>query len=193
MAIRQPTARSSRPPARPRWQSKYHGVRMTPEQYLALPEEKPYLEYVDGMVLQKPMPQEEHGELIFRLSRKLGDWMDEHGGRAGPEVRAKLGDLPNYRLPDLSYWKPGIPRGEEAPPTLAVEVRSQDQTLAELRRKCEFLRSSGVEACWLIDPLTRTAEVFERRGARPVDTLSAACLPGFALALTDLFAVLDEE
>ena len=166
---------------------------MTPEQYLALPEEKPYLEYVDGMALQKPMPQEEHGELIFRLSLRLGAWMETHGGRAGAEVRAKLGELPNYRLPDLSYWKPGIPRGEEAPPTLAVEVRSKDQAVAELRRKCEFLRSSGVEACWLIDPVSGSAEVFEGRAksGRRVETLTAQCLPGFELALSDLFAILD--
>lgn len=194
MAIRQPTAPRTKAPTRPRWQSKYHGVRMTPEQYLALPEEKPYLEYVDGVVLQKPMPQEEHAELIFRLSLRLGIWMESNGGRAGPEARARLGDLPNYRLPDLSYWKPGIPRGNEAPPTLAVEVRSKDQTLAELQRKCEFLRASGVEACWLIDPSTRTAQVFEGRSkkARAVDVLRAECLPGFELPLSDLFAVLDD-
>ncbi len=166
---------------------------MTPEQYLALPEEKPYLEYIDGMALQKPMPQEEHAELVAELIHRLKTWMAEHGGRIGPEARAKLGDLPNYRLPDLSYWKPGIPRGEEAPPTLAVEVRSKVQAVAELRRKCEFLRSSGVEACWLIDPVSRTAEVFEGRAksGRRVETLTAQCLPGFELALGDLFAILD--
>ncbi len=193
MAIRQPNHPRPKPPARPRWQSKYHGVRMTPEQYLALPEEKPYLEYIDGMALQKPMPQEEHAELVAELIHRLKTWMAEHGGRIGPEARAKLGDLPNYRLPDLSYWKPGIPRGEEAPPTLAVEVRSKVQAVAELRRKCEFLRSSGVEACWLIDPVSRTAEVFEGRAksGRRVETLTAQCLPGFELALGDLFAILD--
>ena len=194
MAIRQPRPKRIKPPGRPKWQSKYHGVRMTPEEYLALPEEKPYLEYVDGMVMQKPMPNEDHAELIFRLSLRLGAWMTNFGGRAGPEARAKLGELPNFRLPDLSYWKPGIPRGEQAPPTLAVEIRSKDQTLAELRRKCEFLRSTGVEACWLIDPVARTAELYEgRRKSVRIETLSAECLPGFELPLGDLFAVLDQE
>jgi len=169
-------------------------VRMTPEQYLALPEEKPYLEYVDGVVLQKPMPQEEHVELVAELIYQLKIWMKVHKGRTGPEARAKLGKLPNYRLPDLSYWKPGIPRGHQAPPTLAVEVRSKAQTLAELQRKCEFLRASGVEACWLIDPSTRTAQVFEGRArkGRAADVLRAECLPGFELSLGDLFSVLDD-
>ncbi len=194
MAIRQPNSPHPKGPTRPRWQSKYHGVRMTPEQYLALPDEKPYLEYVDGLVLQKPMPQEEHVELVAELIYQLKIWMKVHRGRIGPEARAKLGDLPNYRLPDLSYWKAGIPRGGEAPPTLAVEVRSREQTLAELQRKCEFLRVSGVEACWLIDPVSRTAQVFDARAekGRDAQVLSAECLPGFELPLVELFAVLDD-
>jgi Uma2 family endonuclease len=193
MAIRQPGKQRIKAPRRPSWQSKYHGVRMTPEEYLALPEEKPYLEYVDGMVVQKPMPNEEHGELAFEIGHRIKLWQRHQRGRIGVEVRAKLGELPNYRLPDVSYWKPGIPRGNEAPPTLAVEVRSKDQTVAELRRKCEFLRSTGVEACWLIDPFARTAEIYEgSHQARRIDVLAAECLPGFALALDDLFAVIDE-
>ncbi len=193
MAIRQPNPPRTRPPTRPKWQSKYHGVRMTPEEYLALPEEKPYLEYVDGVVLQKPMPNEDHGELAFRVGHLIQLWLGTRPGRIGVEVRAKLGELPNYRLPDVSYWKPGIPRGEGAPPTVAVEIRSPDQTLAELRTKCEFLRRSGVETCWLIDPVNRSAEVFEGRkhAGTPVTVLKAESLPGFELPLADLFAILD--
>jgi Uma2 family endonuclease len=194
MAIRQPRQAPGKPkpPTRPKWQSKYHGVRMTPEQYLALPEEKPYLEYIDGMVVQKPMPNKDHGELVAELILHLKLWIRAHKGRIGPEVRAKLGDLPNYRLPDVSYWKPEIPREDEGPPTLAVEVRSKDQTLAELRRKCRFFLSTGVEACWLIDPYARKAEIFEgKRDSEPIELLTAACLPGFELQLSELFAVLD--
>ena len=167
---------------------------MTPEQYLALPEEKPYLEYVDGMVMQKPMPNEEHSEVARELAYHLTVWLKRRRlGRAGVEARAKLGELPNYRLPDISYWKPGIPRGDQAPPTLAVEIRSPDQTIAELRRKCEFLRSSGVEACWLIDPGARTAELFQGSDSgSAVDVLTASCLPGFELSLAELFSVLDD-
>ena len=194
MAIRQPSAPRAKPPTRPRWQSKYHGVRMTPEEYLALPEEKPYLEYVDGVVLQKPMPNEEHSQLALEVGYHIRLWLRGRKGRAGVEARAKLGDLPNYRLPDVSFWKGDVPSGDQAPPTLAVEIRSPGQTVAELRRKCEFLRRSGVETCWLVDPVTRTAEVFEgrKKTGTPVTILAAQSLPGFELALSDLFAILDD-
>ena len=195
MAIRQPSPPNVKPPTRPKWQSKYHGVRMSPEQYLTLPEEKPYLEYIDGMVVQKPMPNEQHGLLAFRIGYLIQVWLDAKPARIGVEVRARFGELPNFRLPDLSFWRPDAPFGNQEPPSLAVEILSPNQSLAELRRKCEFLRSTGVETCWLIDPEQRTAELFEGRSrkGRAVDVFAAECLPGFALPLAELFSVLSED
>ena len=195
MAIRQPKQpNAQRPPRRPAWQSPYHGVRMTPEQYLALPEEKPYLEYVDGMVVQKPMPNKLHSKIALEIGVLIRGWTRENGGEAGVEARTKAGELPNYRLPDISFWKPGYEGGDDDPPTLAIEIRSPDQTLAELRAKCRFFRANGVEACWIIDPKSRSAELFEgeRDGEHLASdgVLTAACLPGFELHLAELFTVL---
>ena len=196
MAIRQPKPKAGRPPRRPAWQSRYHGVRMTPEQYLALPEEKPYLEYVDGMVIQKPMPNKRHSQLAAELAFHIRLWIRDHGGSAGVEARNKAGELPNYCLPDVSFWKPGYEGGDDDPPTLAIEIRSPDQALAEPRRKCRFFRENGVEACWIIDPKSRTAEVFEgeRDGERigADGSLATGCMPGFELPLTELFMVIGE-
>jgi Uma2 family endonuclease len=165
---------------------------MTPEEYLALPEEKPYLEYVDGMVVQKPMPSSNHAKLALEVGTFLRLWTREHGGSAGVEARMRLGDLPNYRLPDVSLWGPGRPSGDDTIPTLAVEIRSEGQTVLELVRKCETLRQSGVEACWLVDPIARTGMVFEAgREGLTVTTFTAQSLPGLALPLKDLFAVTD--
>jgi Uma2 family endonuclease len=197
MAIRQPKhPRAERAPRRPAWQSPYHGVRMTPEQYLALPEVKPYLEYVDGMVIQKPMPNKRHSKLAVEVAFFIRLWIREHGGAAGVEARNKAGELPNYRLPDVSFWKPGYEGGDDDPATLAIEIRSPDQTLAELRRKCRFFRDNGVEACWIIDPESRSVEVFE--GARDGECidgdgfLTTGCMPGFELPLAELFAVIED-
>ena len=167
---------------------------MTPEQFLALPEEKPYLEYVDGMVVQKPMPTSEHGILAGELSFHLATYRRVHGGAMGAEVRAALGDLPSYRLPDVSYWAPDNKVEDDKPPSLAVEIRSRSQTLDELREKCRVFRRSGVETCWLVDPVERTAELFEgRRDGVQASQLTAASMPGFELKVADLFAALDEQ
>ena len=194
MAVRQTHARIERP-RRPSWQSRYHGVRMTPEQFLALPEEKPYLEYVHGMVLQKPMVNSVHAKIAARLAMKVGNHAEQHGGYVGVEARTAVGALPNYRLPDVTYWAAGRPSGDDSLPTLAVEVRSPSQTMAELREKCRYFRANGVDACWLIDPDARSAEIFEGdddgKLVGPDGSLTAASLPGFALRLEELFAVID--
>jgi Uma2 family endonuclease len=169
---------------------------MTEEQYLSLPEEKPYLEYVDGVVLQKPMPNAEHGVLVAEVIIELGLYRRSYGGSLGPERRVRLGDAGNYRLPDASYWAPGRPHGDDSIPTLAVEVRSPGQAMVELRQKCRVYRSAGVDLCWLFDPQTRTVEIFE--GSRdadvlgPEERLESPQLPGLSLSPAALFAILDE-
>ncbi len=194
MAIRQPGSARPKIPTRPRWQSRYHGVRMTPEQFLALPEEKPYLEYIDGLVVQKPMPTSEHGLLVIELGSVLREYRRAHGGAVGADARAALGDLPSYRLPDVSYWAPGNHVADDKLPSVAVEIRSRSQTLEEQREKCRVFRRSGVEACWLIDPVSRSAELFEaRQDGVPVSKLTAVCMPGFELTVADLFSALDEQ
>ena len=44
---------------------------MSAREYLALPEEKPYLEYIDGVVEQKPMVNAQHGRTVARLDHRF--------------------------------------------------------------------------------------------------------------------------
>lgn len=168
---------------------------MSEDEYLALPEEKPYLEYIDGVVLQKPMPNKSHSILIEAILYAIGTYRRKFGGSSGPEGRVRLPDGTGYRLPDLAYWAPSRPHEDDSVPSVAVEVRSPGQTMAELRRKCRSFRANGVDVCWLVDPPSRTVEVFEgERDGEPLSadaTLETPVMPGFSLSLTDLFAVLD--
>ena len=62
---------SPKPPKNEFPVSKCHGRRMTEAEFLALPEEEPYLEYVDGVVLQKPMPNKSHTEIVAELVTEI--------------------------------------------------------------------------------------------------------------------------
>ena len=190
MAIRQP-----KPPLEQILVSKYHGRRMSEADFLALPEEKPYLEYVDGVVLQKPMPDSHHRNLVRYLNYLLQLYINEHGGDGGPEGRIRLPDRSGYRLPDTAYWIPGRDSGDDSVPSLVIEVRSKDQNLRDLRAKCRSFRANGVDVCWLVDPYERWVEVFqgERDGERLATdtTLETPVMPGFSLPQSELFAVLD--
>ena len=177
------------------------GLRISVQEYLALPEEKPYREYVYGEVVAKAMPNEDHIGLAGELIVRLAPLRDVPGGLLGPEPRVRFDTErgPEYRLPDVAYWRAGKPRrdGKELlPPTLAIELRSPEETMAEQRAKCRYYRRYGVDIAWLFDPATRTAEVFEggRDGERlgTEGVLSSPLLPGLQLAVAGLFAVLDE-
>ena len=175
--------------------------RVSVEQYLALSQsEKPYREYANGEVIEKAMPNFDHGEVVDEMGDQLRSYRRAHGGRGGPEIRVEFQTLAGmaYRLPDLAYWAAGVAHsGVRAalPPTVAIEVVSPDDLLGKQREKCRFYREHGVAAAWLFDPETRAMEVYEGALDGLVlhlnEVFRSAVLPGFELSLADLFAVLD--
>jgi Uma2 family endonuclease len=79
---------------------------------------------------------------------------------------------------------------------LAVEVLSESNTKAEMDRKVREYFDGGSKRVWLVDHEKRTVRVFSGPDRWVVltenETLEGEdVLPGFALPLRDLFAVLD--
>ena len=80
----------------------------------------------------------------------------------------------------------------ETIPELIVEIRSKNDSLAELNRKAAVYLHAGVQLVWMIDPQSQT--VTEHRPGVATLILTVAdtlqcddIIPGFALSLTDLF------
>lgn len=103
------------------------------------------------------------------------------------------------RIPDVSFISWGRLPGGESPkepvpdlaPDLAVEVLSEGNTPAEMRRKVGEYFDAGVRLVWLIDPRKRTAHVYtsptdsvEVRADQALD--GGEILPGFSVGLGDL-------
>ena len=169
--------------------------RMTEAEYLALPETKPYLEFVDGEVLEKAVPNNLHRRIVGQVDGRFYLYEKDHGGEFGPEGRARLRDG-IYRLPDTAYWTSERPAGNDSVPSVAVEVLSPDDSHRDARARCRMYIEYGVVTVWLIDPVRRTAEIFgdghDGTVLRPPDgVLTSSEMPGFALSLAELFAVLD--
>ena len=170
---------------------------MTEQEYLAtLADENPPWEYFDGRVRQKrAMTKRNHVTVANNGHRWFERYARRMGGFFGqtPTTNVGTAGVREYLVPDLAYWAPGKPVGDSAffPPTLAIEIVSDDQSVPALRDKCRQYLARGVDVCWLIDPKKRTVETFEgdteSRLMTEGDTLVSAFLPGFTEPVSDLF------
>jgi hypothetical protein len=173
---------------------------MALDKFLARVDSKPYLEYIDGAVLPKSGFYRNEGKLVADLGARLWTYENEHGGDAAivPHINFSGEGHVVYRIADVAYWAPGTLRVDSNDicfaPTIAVDIRTGDYTLEEHREKCRYMASHGVQACWLIAVEGRTVEVLEGGTETTLSggaALTSPHLPGFSLALPDLFAVLD--
>ena len=75
-------------------------------------------------------------------------------------------------------------------PDLAIEVASSSDLFNGLLRKKERYRRGGTAEVWLVSPDTYEVYVYSANGDRILhsgDTITSPLLPGFSLALDDLF------
>ncbi len=179
----------------------------TEEDVVRFCEEQRPVELVEGFLVEKAMGFRESllaASLImflknFTSPRKLG-----LVGAPDAIMRLRPGLI---RLPDVSFvtWerllatdahtKKVAPLG----PDLAVEILSEGNTRKEIDQKRRELFAAGTKLVWVIDPKSRTAEVYDDPArpnqmilVRETDVLEGgAILPGFRLPLADLFADLD--
>jgi Uma2 family endonuclease len=178
---------------------------LTLEELLNLPEEKPALEYVDGVVTQKMAPSGPHGELQAELTFQIKLFL-----KRLPIARVYTG-LRNNRVrrsslvPDLSVYMldriPTNPDGKVAdefwvPPDLAIEIASPGQSANWLTGRTNLLLSAGVRVVIVVEP--RQERVRLARPNQPTVTYQGDdmltlddILPGFQLVVSELFAELD--
>jgi Uma2 family endonuclease len=192
MAIRQPHRRRQR--YDDDW-SEFHGRSMTEDEFRALDDaDETDLEYYDGAAWRKGLVDRSHRALAGKLAYYFQLLVNASGGAQGPEGRVRLPGGRDLK-PDAAYWLPGVPSGNDSLPTIAVEIRSPDQSMASQRRKCRMYRDGGVPVVWLIDPISRTAEVFEGDADGepvPVDgVLRSEGVPGLEIPIAELWAALD--
>ena len=158
-------------------------------------------ELVRGTLKMMIPAGDEHGRIVVAIthavashvrSRQLGVL---HGAETG-FVLAR--DPDTVRAPDLAFT--GTERASPpargfvpAAPDLAVEVLSPDDRPGYVREKVAEWLEAGTLAVWVIDPRTRTVTIHSAEEPAVVleesDVLTGgSLLPGFALAVPDLFA-----
>jgi len=173
------------------------------DEFLALPEIKPALEYDEGRVSQKVPPQGKHSVLQAQLVELFNAAGRPHKiARAFPELRFTFGhgsvvpDVAVYTWSSISRTTAGeIAEEFRTPPEIAVEILSPQQGAPELREKCQSYLGYGTRVALLVNPPRRLVEVFEPgvpptvyRGGDAIDL--TAVIPSFSLSIDSLFDAL---
>lgn len=176
---------------------------MTVEDYYAITVEGDRKQLVDGRIIVND-PRVTHGVLHTRLIAALYDWVRGGSGRGMvlPPVDVRLDDY-NLFGPDLNWLsEANLPEpGEERlrrVPDICVEIRSPSTWRYDRGAKRDAYERNGLPELWLVDDRARSVLVHRRSSPdSPAfdetvelgegDTLTSPQLPGFALALGELF------
>ncbi|HXP85364.1 MAG TPA: Uma2 family endonuclease [Bryobacteraceae bacterium] len=176
-------------------------IMLTAEEFDNYPfEEDKRYELDEGELIEMTRPAYKHNivmpsvlvalVLYFRKNRLGEALLSENlyalspNTRLAPDVAVILGD----RRAELLNAKviPIIP-------DIVVEVLSPSETPRKVLRKLKRYFTAGVKEVWLIDPETKTAEIWTgpalpEHELTVADALTSPLLPGFALALGEVFA-----
>lgn len=153
------------------------GTGMTDEQFYAFCMENPELRIernAHGKIIVMPPTTSETGRYNSRIHIEIGIW-NRHS-RLGETFDSSTGfRLPNGadRSPDTAWialdrWNalPAEQKKKFAPivPDFVLELRSDDQSLAELREKMNEYVTCGCRLGWLVDPQNRCTYVYFANG-----------------------------
>ncbi len=166
---------------------------LTLDEFLALPDTKPASEYIDGEIIQKPMPQGQHsviqGELLIELSLA---WRGKEIAQAFPELRCTFGgraivpDLAVFEDANIPYDKNDeIENVFNIPPDWTIEILSPEQRTTKVLKNIDHCLAYGTQMGWLIDPTDRAVFIcMGDRNFRTIDEPSTILpVPEFAAAI----------
>jgi Uma2 family endonuclease len=184
------------------------------EDFLKLPETKPASEFIDGQIIQKPMPQGKHSTIQRDLCSAIEAILKpQRIARAYPELRCTFGG--RSTVPDLAVfaWE-RIPRDDGGKvanvfalaPDWTIEILSPEQSQTKVVRNILHCLSHGTQMGWSIDPEEELVFVYLAVGvASPMENRTISVfeekdellpVPGFAgsvqLTVGQLFSWLED-
>ncbi len=157
--------------------------RLTLDEFLTIPETKPASEYIDGTVIQKPMPQGKHSRFQGKLVSRINEIVeDQRIALTFPELHCTFGG--RSTIPDISVftWErlPIDSQGDlantftTAPDwTICIlqryenEILSPDQNQNNVVRNIVHCLDHGYQLGWLIDPEERSIVIYPP-GKQPI-------------------------
>jgi Uma2 family endonuclease len=176
--------------------------RLTLTEFLDLPETKPAAEYIEGRIVQKPMPQGKHSRIQGTFVAAINSVVQSRKmACAFPELRCTVGG--RSTVPDIAVfvWS-RIPQDEDGEianvftvaPDWTIEILSPDQSHTKVTKNILHRLKHGAQVGWLIDPEEKTIFVYRPKQEIEVFEEPDVVLPmpdfmnGFTLTVQGLFA-----
>jgi Uma2 family endonuclease len=141
---------------------------LTLEEFLQQPETKPACEYIDGHILQKPMPQGQHSTIQAELVTAINAVTKPRNlAWAFPELRCTFGG--RSIIPDIAVFRwDRLPTNDDgtianafnAPPDWTIEILSPEQSSTRVTSNILHCLSHGAQLGWLIDPNEQLVQVY---------------------------------
>jgi Uma2 family endonuclease len=144
-------------------------IMMTLEEFLKLPETKPASEYIDGKIIQKPMPKARHSRLQGKLINAVNEVAEERQiAYAFPELgctfgdRAIVPDVAVLRWQHIEFDEKGEPIDNVlVSPDWTIEILSPDQSSNRVTGNILHCLKYGCQLGWLLDPDDCSILVFQ--------------------------------
>jgi Uma2 family endonuclease len=153
-------------------------------------------ELVDGELIDVSGNTPRHNLVRDSIIAAVREWIARNNG--GIAIAEQEYDFNgNAYGPDVSYFSADKKalldldkRVQRFVPDLAIEIVSTNDTYTNLMRKTDRYRRAGTSEVWIVstDPIQIAIDAAAAmRVLRAGDTLTSDLLPGFALAVDDLF------
>ncbi|MGA7931948.1 MAG: Uma2 family endonuclease [Kovacikia sp.] len=137
-----------------------HSKPLTLQEFLQLPETKPASEYINGEIIQKPMPKGRHSRLQGKLCATINQVAEAPKiAYAFPELRCNFGgrsivpDVAVFRWDRIPFTPEGdVPDNFDLPPDWTIEILSPEQRPNKVLGNILHCLEYGSRMGWFVDP-----------------------------------------
>lgn len=145
-----------------KYRSGYAGLRLTADEYFALPDDGNRYELIDGVVSTSPSPSANHQRVSRAIFRQLDAFVEQARiGEVFYEIDVQLGKSADGRdivyCPDVMCFlgkaSHAVGGRFRIVPAVVVEVVSPESPSRDYQTKRDDYERFGVAEYWLIDPI----------------------------------------
>ncbi len=154
---------------------------------------RPDADFVDGQIEERNLGEFEHATLQTAIGSFF--WAKRKDWKIQPvtEQRIRVGE-DKVRIADIAILRADAPREKviRTPPLICIEILSPEDRIPRAKLVLADYFAMGVPNIWLIDPIYRSAFVFDAQGLHDADPAHLV-VPGteIRLDLTEAFAALN--